>query len=135
MSKKKSTPMSWSTALFQRLFDRVIKHHTLTFSTSLVAASTIAGALLMWAVVPPTAQIGRPTLHVSETTQRVRLQSMLDSVKNRDKTKSTIDFEGFKTLLQFHEENGTSAVHRRQNSEVVLEEFVQKCLCWVIGKI
>ena len=86
MSKKKSTPMSWSTALFQRLFDRVIKHHTLTFSTSLVAASTIAGALLMWAVVPPTAQIGRPTLHVSETTQRVRLQSMLDSVKNRDKT-------------------------------------------------
>jgi hypothetical protein len=86
VSKKKSTPMSWSTALFQRLFDRVIKHHTLTFSTSLVAASTIAGALLMWAVVPPTAQIGRPTLHVSETTQRVRLQSMLDSVKNRDKT-------------------------------------------------
>ena len=78
--------MSWSTTLFPRLIDRVIKHHTLTFSTSLVAASTIAGALLMWAVVPPTpaAHTSMPTAPMSEN--GMRLQDMLDSVKNRDKT-------------------------------------------------
>ena len=77
--------MSWSTTLFPRLLDRVIKHHILTFSTSLVAASTIAGALLMWAVVPPTpAHMRMPTAPMSEN--GMRLQDMLDSVKNRDKT-------------------------------------------------